>query len=61
MKVGARLMLFISSVNFLKLIFDGFFLGGKVRVDYSIKSIVFQLILILFLSFLSFRKYKDEP
>jgi hypothetical protein len=59
MKMGARIMLFISSINFLKLIFDGFFLGGKVKVDYSFKSILFQLILISFLSFLSFRKYEN--
>lgn len=59
MKVGARIMLFLSLINFIQLIINGSYEGGKVNVEQSAQSIFFQIILITFLLYMSFRQTKQ--
>lgn len=49
MKSGLLFLLIISTINLLKLIYYGGFDGGKIHVTSNTQSIVFQIILIIFL------------
>jgi len=57
MRLSAIIMLIISCINFFRLVTAGYFDGGKVQVNYSVKAVILQLGLIIFLAFLSFKKY----
>ncbi len=60
MRIGARIMLLISAINFFFLIRDGYFHGGKVVVENSNQAIIFQLLLLIFLAYMSFGTLKNR-
>ena len=59
LKIGARVMLIISTINLFYLIIMGGYQGGKVNVGFSIETLILQIMLIVFLAYISFYK-KDE-
>jgi|GEM_PF-5768574 hypothetical protein len=58
MRIGARIMLFLSIINFIQLMINGSFNGGKSYVIESTQSTVLQILLIIFLVYMSFGKIK---
>ena len=59
LKIGARVMLIISTINLFYLITMSGYNGGKVKVSFSIETLILQIMLIVFLAYISFYK-KDE-
>jgi len=51
-------MLFLSIINFIQLMINGSFNGGKSYVIESTQSTVLQILLIIFLVYMSFGKIK---
>ncbi len=66
MKIGLLFLIVISCINLLRLLIYGAFNGGKVAVNFSLQSIIYQFLLCIFLVFIYFRtnwegSYKKCP
>lgn len=60
MRIGVIIMLVISTINFILLLLNGSYAGGKIIVSGN-NAILFQLVLIIFLAYIVFAKrVKDE-
>jgi hypothetical protein len=60
MRGGAVIMLIISLINFISLLIDDYYIGGKVIVASSAQTIIAQLALIIFLSYFIFKTKESK-